>query len=87
MEQVKNPAEVDYARHSCLKGALEEILNLILEHITLNDHSLIITREGLILTLSILITLTGGIFEYHPVSRDRFAQFPLCREWIRKSCP
>ena len=50
-------------------------------------HSLIITREGLILTLSILITLPGGIFEYHPVSRDRFAQFPLCREWIRKSCP
>ena len=37
-----------------------------------NLHSLIITREGLILTLSILITLPGGIFGYHLVSKSRF---------------
>ena len=50
-----------------------------------NLHSLIITREGLILTLSILITLPGGIFGCHLVSKNRFTGDPLCREWIRKS--
>ena len=48
-------------------------------------HSFFIPREGLIWTLSILITLPGGMFEYHPVSRAGFAHFPLCREWIKKS--
>ena len=50
-------------------------------------HSLIITGERLIWTLTMLTHLPGGIFKYLLVCRVAFALFSLCREWIIKSCP